>query len=321
TTIYEPPPELSAIRWITEWRFNWLWVAVAIFLAIWYVRAIRKLSARGDKWPVQRTIFFFIGLAILVGDTSAAPAIYGLVLFSAHMVNHMILTMLIPIFLVHGAPITLAMRSMESRKDGTRGPREYMLTLLQSKYSKVITNPIFAAVNFAGSLVIFYFTPVFEFALRYHIGHEMMNIHFLLTGFIFVSVMIGIDPLPNRPSYPLRLVILLATMVFHAFIAVSLTGSDSLLMSEWFSAIGRDWGASAIEDQQIGGLIMWGTGEFPTVGMAMIVLFRWRQDDMQHAKRRDDRVDRLGDSDLDDLNEYYARMAVANEETNHDPNR
>ncbi|MDN5912874.1 MAG: cytochrome c oxidase assembly protein [Yaniella sp.] len=321
TTKYELPPELSAIRWITEWRFNWLWVAVAIFLAIWYVRAIRKLSARGDKWPVQRTIFFFIGLAILVWDTSAAPAIYGLVLFSAHMVNHMILTMLIPIFLVLGAPITLAMRSMESRKDGTRGPREYMLTLLQSKYSKVITNPIFAAVNFAGSLVIFYFTPVFEFALRYHIGHEMMNIHFLLTGFIFVSVMIGIDPLPNRPSYPLRLVILLATMVFHAFIAVSLTGSDSLLMSEWFSAIGRDWGASAIEDQQIGGLIMWGTGEFPTVGMAMIVLFRWRQDDMQHAKRRDDRVDRLGDSDLDDLNEYYARMAVANEETNHDPNR
>ncbi|HIY85234.1 MAG TPA: cytochrome c oxidase assembly protein [Candidatus Yaniella excrementavium] len=321
TTKYELPPELTAIRWITEWRFNWLWVAVAIFLAVWYIRAIRKLSVRGDKWPVHRTIFFFIGLAILVWDTSAAPAIYGLVLFSAHMVNHMILTMLIPIFLVLGAPITLAMRSMESRKDGTRGPREYMLAMLHSKYSKVITNPIFAAMNFAGSLVIFYFTPVFEFALRYHIGHEMMNIHFLLTGFIFTSVMIGIDPLPNRPGYPLRLVILLATMVFHAFIAVSLTGSESLLMSEWFSAVGRDWGASAIEDQQIGGLIMWGTGEFPTVGMAMIVLFRWRQDDMQHAKRRDDRVDRLGDSDLDDLNEYYARMAVANEETNYDSTR
>src|SRR5699024_10294892 len=171
----------------------------------------------------------------------------------------------------------------------------YMLAVLHSKYSKVIKNPIFAAVNFAGSITIFYFTPVFEFALRFHIGHELMNIHFLLTGFIFASVMIGIDPLPNRPSYPLRLLVLLATMVFYAFIAISLTGSESLLMSEWFSAIGRDWGPSAIEDQQIGGLIMWGTGEFPTVGMAMIVLFRWRQDDMQHAKRRDDRVDRLGE--------------------------
>lgn len=320
TTKYELPPELTGIRWITEWRFNWLWVAVAIFLAIWYIRAIKKLKDRGDTWPVHRTIFFFIGLAILVWDTSSAPAIYGLVLFSAHMVNHMILTMLIPIFLVLGAPITLAMRSMSSRQDGTRGPREYMLILLQSKYAKVITHPVFAAMNFAGSLVIFYFTPVFEFALRYHIGHEMMNIHFLLTGFIFASVMIGIDPLPNRPSYPLRLVVLLATMVFHAFIAVSLTGSESLLMSEWFSAIGRDWGLSAIEDQQMGGLIMWGTGEFPTVGMALIVLFRWRQDDMQHAKRRDERVDKIGDPDLDELNNYYAAMAAANEEQ-HDHDR
>lgn len=322
TSKYELPPELTAIRWITEWRFNWLWVAVVIFLAIWYLRATKKLADRGDKWPIYRTIFFFIGLTILVWDTSSAPAIYGLVLFSAHMVNHMILTMLIPIFLVLGAPITLAMRSMSSRKDGTRGPREYMLILLQSNFAKVVTHPIFAAVNFAGSLLIFYFTPVFELALRYHIGHELMNTHFLLTGFIFASVMIGIDPLPNRPTYPLRLVVLLATMVFHAFIAVSLTGSESLLMSEWFSAIGRDWGGSAIEDQQLGGLIMWGTGEFPTVGMALIVLFRWRQDDLQHAKRRDERVDRLGDSDLDELNEYYVAMAAANQEQpEHDPRR
>lgn len=322
TTKYELPPELTAIRWITEWRFNWLWVAVTIFLAIWYIRAIRKLADRGDTWPVHRTIFFFIGLTILVWDTSSAPAIYGLIMFSAHMVNHMILTMLIPIFLVLGAPITLAMRSMEPRQDGTRGPREYMLAVLHSKYSKVITNPIFAAVNFAGSLIIFYFTPVFEFALRFHIGHELMNVHFLLTGFIFASVMIGIDPLPNRPSYPLRLLVLLATMVFHAFIAISLTGSESLLMSEWFSAIGRDWGPSAIEDQQIGGLIMWGTGEFPTLAMVLIVLFRWRQDDVKHTKRRDARIDKYGDADLDELNEYYARMAAENQEqTPHDTTR
>ena len=322
TTQYELPPELTAIRWITEWRFNWLWIAVVIFLAIWYLRAIKKLADRGDKWPINRTIFFFIGLVILLWDTSSAPAMYGLVLFSAHMANHMILTMLIPIFLVLGAPITLAMRSMPSRKDGTKGPREYMLILLQSKFAKVVTNPIFAAVNFAGSLVIFYFTPVFEFALSYHIGHEWMNTHFLLTGFIFASVMIGIDPLPNRPAYPLRLIILIATMVFHAFIAISLTGGESLLLADWFSSIGRDWGPSALEDQQLGGLIMWGTGEFPTVGMALIVLYRWRQDDMQRTKRRDERVDRLGDTDLDELNDYFARMAATEQEpASHDQNR
>src|SRR5699024_6245114 len=330
TTKYELPPELTAIRWITEWRFNWLWVAVAIFLAVWYLRALKKLADRGDKWPVARTIFFFVGLAILVWDTSSAPAIYGLVLFSAHMVNHMILTMVIPIFLVLGAPITLALHSMASRKDGTRGPREYMLIMLQSKYAKVSTHPLFAAMNFAGSLVIFYFTPLFECALRYLFGHELLTTHFLLpgplladewlyshfllTGFVFASVMIGIDALPNRPTYPLRLRVLIATMVFHAFIAVALAGSDSLLMAEWFSAIGRDWGLSAIDDQKMGGAIMWGTGEFPTVAMALIVLLRWRQDDLQRTKRRDERVDQHGDADLDELNEYYARMVVADEE-------
>src|SRR5699024_4779933 len=157
TTKYELPPELTAIRWITELRFNWLWVAVAIFLAVWYLRALKKLADRGDKWPVARTICFFVGLAILVRDTSSAPVIYGLVLFSAHMVNHMILTMVISIFLVLGAPITLALRSMASRKDGTRGPREYMLIMLQSKYAKVITHPLFAAMNCAGQSVMFCF--------------------------------------------------------------------------------------------------------------------------------------------------------------------
>src|SRR5699024_12460883 len=120
--------------------------------------------------------------------------------------------------------------------------------------------------------------------------------------------------LPNRPTYPLRLIVLIATVVFHAFIAVALTGSDSLLMAEWFSAIGRDWGLSAIDDQKMGGAIMWGTGGFPTVAMALIVLLRWRQDDLQRTKRRDERVDQHGEADLDELNEYYGRRVVADEQ-------
>src|SRR5699024_10832715 len=124
-TKYELPPALPAIRWITEWRFNWLWVAVAIFLAVWSLRALKKLAARGEKWPVASTFCCCVRLAILVWDTCSAPASYGLVLFSAHMGNHMILTIVIPFVLVLGAPITLALRSMASRKDGTRVPREY----------------------------------------------------------------------------------------------------------------------------------------------------------------------------------------------------
>ncbi|WGH90580.1 cytochrome c oxidase assembly protein [Auritidibacter ignavus] len=312
-TGYELPPELTFDRWFTEWRLNWLWVAIIVFLALWYLRAFLRLRRRGDNWPVLRLVSFMAGLVVLMWVTSGAPAVYGMILFSAHMVAHMTLTMIAPLFMVLGAPITLAMRSLPARADGTRGPREWMLWLLQSWWAKLVTHPIFAAINFAGSILIFYYTPFFGFALDQHIGHELMNFHFLITGFIFASVMVGIDPLPHRPNYPLRLVLLLATMVFHAFIGVAMTGSESLLEAEWFSAIGRDWGPSAIADQQIGGAIMWGIGEFPTVIMAIITVVQWRRHDLAVAARRDRRADRDGDAELQAWNQMYAQMATEDE--------
>ena len=97
---------------------------------------------------------------------------------------------------------------------------------------------------------------------------------------------------------------------------MALTGSDRAdgrMVLRWTRL-----GSPAIDDQKMGGAIMWGTGEFPTVAMALIVLYRWRTEDIQHAKRRDARVDKYGDADLDELNEYYARMAASQEPTTYD---
>ena len=307
-TGYELPPELTGARWITTWRFDWLWVAIVAFLAIWYVRSAWRLHRRGDGWPVARTVSWLIGLAVLTWATSGAPAVYGMVLFSAHMVGHMTLTMVIPLFLVMGAPITLALRALPSRTDGTRGPREWILWIVHSPWGAFITNPIVAGVNFAGSILVFYYTDFFRFSLEYHLGHEFMNVHFLLTGFIFATVMVGADPLPSRPPYPLRLVLLLATMVFHAFIGVAMTGSTGLLQASWFGNIGRDWGPPALEDQRIGGAIMWGIGEFPTVLMAVTVAVLWYRSDRRAAVRLDRKADRDGDAELRRWNEMYAAM-------------
>ena len=118
-TGYELPPALEGARWITMWRFDWLWVAIIAFLTLWYLRSVWQLRRRGDRWPVLRTVAWLAGLAVLLWATSGSPAVYGRVLFSAHMVGHMTLTMLSPVFLVLGAPITLALRALPSRTDGT----------------------------------------------------------------------------------------------------------------------------------------------------------------------------------------------------------
>lgn len=308
-TGYDLPPELTGERYLTEWRFDWLWVAIVVTLAVAYLRGAVKLRRRGDKWPVHRTICWLIGLAALTYVTSGAPAVYGAVLFSTHMLGHMAMTMVVPLFLVLGAPVTLALKSLTPRGDGTRGLREWILIGVHSTYSKIITNPIFAAINFAGSIIIFYYSDLFGFALRQHVGHELMVVHFVLTGYIFVLTMIGIDPLPKRFPYPMRLVVLLATMAFHAFFGVAVMGQTSLIQASYFGAMGHDWGFSALEDQQTGGAIMWGVGEVPTLIVAILVAYQWSRDDARETKRSDRAAARNNDADLAAYNDMFAKLA------------
>ena len=109
---YELPPELTPERWLTEWRLDWLWIAVALFGLVTYVLGVGKVPRRGDKWSWFRTVNWVVGLVVLTYITSGPPSVYGRVLFSAHMVDHMALTMVAPIFLVLGAPVTLALRAL-----------------------------------------------------------------------------------------------------------------------------------------------------------------------------------------------------------------
>lgn len=312
-TGYELPEPLVNSSWFTVWRIDWLWVAIIVFLLGFYLWAFTTLRRRGDKPSVLRMISWIVGLLALFYVTSGAPAVYGKIQFSVHMIDHMSLTMIVPIFLVLGMPITLALKVLPTRTDGTRGTREWILWLVHSPYSKLITHPIFAAVNFAGSIVVFYFSPVLEPAMRYHAGHELMIVHFLLTGYLFVLSHIDADPIPFRFNYPFRLLILLATVAFHAFFGVALMGMDTLLAGDWFGNMGRDWGPSAIDDQVVGAGIMWAIGEVPTLVIAIAVMVSWSRSDDREKRRVDRQADRDGDAELAAYNEMFAQLKQRNQ--------
>lgn len=306
---YELPPELTPERWLTEWRLDWIWVGVALFGLVSYFLGVAKVRARGDKWQWFRSVNWVIGLLVLTYITSGPPAVYGRVLFSAHMVDHMALTMVAPLFLVLGAPVTLALRALPARSDGSRGLREWLLLFVHSKFSQLVTHPLFAAANFAGSIVLFYYSDAFGFAMREHVGHELMILHFALTGYIFVLSMIGTDPLPRRAPFPLRLVLLLATMGFHAFFGVAIMGGTNLLAADYFGNLGREWGPSALMDQQLGGAVAWGIGEVPTLLVAIGVAIMWSRSDERETRRTDRAADRNNDADLTAYNDMFAKLA------------
>ncbi|MGO1508371.1 MAG: cytochrome c oxidase assembly protein, partial [Microbacterium sp.] len=226
-----------------------------------------------------------------------------------HMLGHMILSMAIPLLLVSGAPITLALRSIHKRDDGTRGGREWILWAVQSPFSRVVTHPFVAAGIFVVSLWAFYFTDLVRWAMYEHLGHEWMVIHFLISGYLFVMSLVGIDPVPYRLPYPGRLITLIAVMAMHAFFGLAIMMQEGLMVAEWFGAMGRTWGPTPMEDQYIGGGIAWSVGEIPTLILAITVAIQWSRDDTKVQRRTDRNADRTGDAELEEYNAKLAKMA------------
>ncbi len=307
-TGYSLPPDPTTIEWILQWRLEMITgLAIASAIVV-YLRWVRRLRRRGDAWPWHRTAWWLTGLVILAWVTQGAPAVYGLVSFSGHMVEHMFLVMVVPVPLALGAPVTLALRALPSRDDGSRGPREWLRAFIESWPLQFLANPIVAAVNFAGSMFVFYYTGVFDWVLHNHVGHIWMALHFVAVGYFFANALVGVDPGPRRPSYPMRMVLLFATMAFHAFFGISLMSSTALLVPRWFGLMGRTWNADALLDQQVGGELAWGIGEIPVVLLAVAVAMAWRRADERVAERKDRQADRDHDAELERYNAMLRRL-------------
>jgi putative copper resistance protein D len=267
------------------------------------------MHSRGDRWPIHRTIFWVLGLIMLVWVTCGPINLYQDYLFSVHMLGHMMLTMAIPLLLVSGAPITLALRAIHKRDDGTRGGREWIMWAVHSPFSRVITHPFVAAGLFIGSLWAFYFTDLVRWSMYEHLGHEWMVAHFLISGYLFVMSLVGADPVPYRLPYPGRLITLIAVMAMHAFFGMAMMMQEGLLVADWFGSMGRTWGPEPMDDQYIGGGIAWSIGEIPTLILAITVAIQWSRSDTKLQKRRDRHADRTGEAELEEYNAQLAALA------------
>jgi putative copper resistance protein D len=307
------PSEMLPLTWLTAWKIDLLWLVIAIGAIGIYLFGVLRLRRRGDKWPLVRTLSWVGGWLFLIYITCGAANVYEQYLFSVHMISHMMLTMGVPLLLVPGAPVTLLVRAAQKRKDGSRGLREWALWAVHTKWAQLVSNPIFAAVNFAASLVVFYFTPIFGWATREHVGHEWMIIHFVITGYLFIQALVGIDPGPQQLPYTIRLMLLIGTLAFHAFFGLSLMTGSGLLLADWYGAMGRTWGVDPIADQQNGGAIAWGIGELPAAVLTLIVCVQWFNSGTREARRLDRASDRSGNKDIEDYNAYLERLAKLEE--------
>ncbi|WP_405655585.1 cytochrome c oxidase assembly protein [Streptomyces sp. RK9] len=279
---------------------------VALALYGW---GVVRLVRRGDKWPVGRTVSFVVGVLTILLVMCTKLNDYGMVLFSVHMVQHMIISMLSPILLLMGAPITLALRALPVAGRGRKGPRELLLALLHSRYVRIITHPAFTIPLFIASLYALYFTPLFDTLMGSKPGHIGMMVHFLAVGLVFFWPIMGVDPGPHRPGYLMRMLELFAGMPFHAFFGIALMMASEPMIDTYKNPP-ASLGVEALADQNAAGGIAWAFSEIPSVLVLLALLFQWYRSDQREGRRKDRAADRDGDKELEEYNAYLASLAA-----------
>ncbi len=306
---YEPPRgEYTLLSLITVWQMDWMFTGVAALFAVLYLMGLHRLRARGDRWSLSRTLFWLAGCLALFWAMSGGAAAFGRVRFDAHMTQHMALMVIVPPLLVLGAPVTMLSRAATPRTDGSRGMREWVLAILHTRYAAVVSSPPIAGFLFAGSLVLFYFTPLFTWAMFEHVGHLFMTVHFLLAGYLFAWVIIGIDPAQKPISPVLKLVTLLVTLTFHAFFGIAVVSATWLIGGEWYTLLDLFPRAELERQQFAGGSIMWGISEVPTAFYALIAGIQWSRSEERAARNYDRKAERDGGADLENYNAYLRSL-------------
>lgn len=289
-----------------------LMIGVLITAVALYIKGVVVLTRRGDKWPVGRTIAFALGISAIDYATSGGLGVYAKFSFEYHMIAHMLLGMVAPIGIVLGAPITLALRTLpQGRNPEERGVRGTLIALLHSKPAGIFTNPVVILAIFDGSLFALYMTPLFGNMMQSHLGHLLMNVHFLLAGILFFHVIIGIDPNPRKVPYIVRIVILFAAMSIHAFFAIALISTSTLLDQGYFVSLQTPWNLDLLADQHAGGSIAWAMGEIPILIALVATFIQWMRDDQRETKRIDRNEARLAAmGEPDELAQYNAYLST-----------
>ncbi|GAA4875906.1 cytochrome c oxidase assembly protein [Saccharopolyspora cebuensis] len=307
---YPLPEAPSTLRLFFDWRFDLVYGTAALVLAGLYLWGVLRLRQRGDRWPVGRTVAWLCGCATILVATSSGIGKYAPAVFSVHMGQHMLLSMLAPVFLVMAGPTSLALRVFKPAGKGEPpGAREWLLAFVHSPITRLLTQPIVALVLFVGSFYALYFTGLFDVALSEHWAHLAMNAHFLLVGYVFYWPVIGIDPAPRPLPHLGKLGLVFASMPFHAFFGIALMMSQTVIAETFYRGLDLPWMTDLLADQRLGGGLAWASGEVPLVVVMLALLIQWSRADDRMARRIDRKADADGEADLAAYNAMLKRMA------------
>lgn len=268
--------EPSAGDVLTAWTVDpatWIFVAAAAWL---YARGARR--ARG--WPRTRSWCAGAGLATLLVAASGPPAVYEGSLFWAHMVQHLLLTLVAAPLLAFSAPVALALR--------TAGPkvREPLLRLVHARAVRLLTHPLVAWSAFGAVMWATHFSALYDTALENELVHAAEHALYLGVALSFWAPVAGLDP-TRRVARPVRVAYLLAAIPVQSFLGLAVYSEDAPLYGH-YATLERGWGPAPLDDQRLAGAVMWIGGDVVLLAWTGVAAAAW----LRAEEREGERVDR-----------------------------
>ncbi len=304
--VNQPP---SILAWFSDWRPNLLFLTLALVAVTGYLLGVRRLRRRGDPWPAGRTVAWCLGWAIAVFITSSGFGKHSAPDFATHMIVHMTLNMLVPVLLVLGGVITLTLRASTPTREGLAGVHTWVTWLLNWRLVHAAYNPLFVFALFIISYYGLYLSSLFGTLMRFHWGHQLMNVHFLIVGVMFYSLVIGVDSPPRQLPHIGKLGYIIAAMPFHAFFGIILMTSRSIIGEDFYQRLSLPW-ADLAQSQYLGGGVAWAGGEIPLLIVVIALGLQWARQDAREARRKDRHFDSGLDHEFEAYNEMLVKLAA-----------
>ncbi|MFC7549526.1 cytochrome c oxidase assembly protein [Plantactinospora sp. GCM10030261] len=273
-----PPTPLNLL---TEWRPEVLYTSLAAVLAVAYLALVRRVRAAGRVWPRGRTVAWCGGCLVLLVATSSGLGRYAPGMFSLQTVSHMVLGMLVPVLLVLAAPFTLAAAALPpASTDRLPGAGDWVEWLRACSVARVLTHPFVGTIIFSGAPFLVYFTSLFEISIRYHWAHVAVHGVFLVIGFGFAWLVVGVDQLPRVAPGLSRLGALMTAMPLCVAFGAAILGSADILGNGFasgnlYTALDLPWVRDLAADQRLGGYLALAIGEACMLLMLVILVVRW----------------------------------------------
>lgn len=260
-------PKLTAGRLFTTWSFHiWSALAAALLLAIYLIgwRAARRRSA----WPVLPTAAWLGGIAMLVFTTQGGLRVYDDSLFWVHMVAHLMLIMIVPVLLVAGRPLELAIVALSD----ARGQR--LAHALRGRAVSLLTNPGVGLALYTAVIVGTHLTGFMNQTMLHPWLTGLEQVMYVVAGVLFFLPLVGRAPIRWQLSAPIRMAVLVVAMPVDTFTGVILGQTDKY---PWpaMAAMHPPWAPSLVTDLHAGGAVMWVGGDAIMAVMFGIAAVIW----------------------------------------------